>query len=73
VKHYDGFGHIRIVSGLALPLRGHSTVLADVSAFIDSHQARIGPHFDSRAGPFRRWFHSRKHPDTALQHVFLPT
>lgn len=37
VKHYDGFGHIRIVSALALPLRGHSTVLADVSAFIDSH------------------------------------
>jgi hypothetical protein len=35
VKHYDGFGHVRIVS--ALPLRGHSTVLADVSAFIDSH------------------------------------
>jgi acetyl esterase/lipase len=37
VKHYDGVGHIRIVSALALPLRGHSTVLADVSAFIDSH------------------------------------
>ena len=36
VKHYDGFGHIRIVSALALPLRGRSTVLADVSAFIDS-------------------------------------
>jgi acetyl esterase/lipase len=36
VKHYDGFGHIRIVSALALPLRGSSTVLADVSAFIDS-------------------------------------
>ena len=37
VKHYDGFSHVRIVSALALPLRGHSTVLADVSAFIDSH------------------------------------
>jgi acetyl esterase/lipase len=37
VRHYDGFGHVRIVSALALPLRGHSTVLADVSAFIDSH------------------------------------
>jgi acetyl esterase/lipase len=36
VKHYDGFSHIRIVSALALPLRGRSTVLADVSAFIDS-------------------------------------
>jgi acetyl esterase/lipase len=36
VKHYNGFGHIRIVSALALPLRGRSTVLADVSAFIDS-------------------------------------
>ncbi|MGX7005812.1 alpha/beta hydrolase [Caballeronia sp. KNU42] len=36
VKHYDGFGHIRIVSALALPLRGRSTVLADVSSFIDS-------------------------------------
>lgn len=36
VKHYDGFGHVRIVSALALPLRGRSTVLADVSAFIDS-------------------------------------
>ena len=36
VRHYDGFGHIRIVSALALPLRGRSTVLADVSAFIDS-------------------------------------
>ncbi|CAN7215552.1 alpha/beta hydrolase [Caballeronia sp. LjRoot31] len=36
VKHYDGFGHIRIVSALALPLRGRSTVLADISAFIDS-------------------------------------
>jgi acetyl esterase/lipase len=37
VKHYDGFSHVRIVSALALPLRGHSTVLADVAAFIDSH------------------------------------
>ena len=36
VKHYEGFSHVRIVSALALPLRGHSTVLADVSAFIDS-------------------------------------
>jgi len=29
-------GHIRIVSALAVTLRGHSTVLADVSEFIDS-------------------------------------
>jgi acetyl esterase/lipase len=36
IKHYDGFGHIRIVSALALPLRGRSTVLADVASFIDS-------------------------------------
>jgi acetyl esterase/lipase len=36
VKHYDGFGHIRIVSALALPLRGSSTVLADLSSFINS-------------------------------------
>ncbi|MGV7244258.1 alpha/beta hydrolase [Caballeronia sp. M23-90] len=36
VKHYDGFSHVRIVAALALPLRGRSTVLADVSAFIDS-------------------------------------
>src|ERR1700712_1563088 len=36
VKHYDGFSHVRIVSALAWPLRGRSTVLADVSAFIDS-------------------------------------
>jgi acetyl esterase/lipase len=36
VKHYDGVGHIRIVSALAVTLRGHSTVLADVSEFIDS-------------------------------------
>ncbi|WP_053064086.1 alpha/beta hydrolase [Caballeronia mineralivorans] len=36
VKHYDGVGHIRIVSALAATLRGHSTVLADVSEFIDS-------------------------------------
>jgi len=36
VKHYEGFSHVRIVSALALPLRGRSTVLADVAAFIDS-------------------------------------
>jgi len=39
VRHYDGFSHIRIVSALALPLRGRSTVLADVAAFIDSRSS----------------------------------
>jgi acetyl esterase/lipase len=36
VRHYDGFGHIRIVSALAAPLRGKSTVLADIAAFIEA-------------------------------------
>jgi acetyl esterase/lipase len=37
VKHYEGFSHVRIVAALAAPLRGSSTVLADVAGFIDTH------------------------------------
>jgi acetyl esterase/lipase len=37
VKHYAGYSHVRIISALALTLRGHSSVLADVARFIDSH------------------------------------
>jgi acetyl esterase/lipase len=36
VRHYAGYSHVRIISALALTLRGDSTVLADVASFIDS-------------------------------------